>query len=122
MTERRQRTLEPRSPFGHLVLAARVERRLSLRALADQVGMVVGHLSDVERGRRMPSRVLIGDLCRVLAVPEGERDPWYAAAGLLGDGMLDALLARPERWAEVRRVLGAGDVTTTPAGAGEGTG
>lgn len=108
MSDRRQRSTQPRGPFGDLVLVARVACGMTLRGLARALDVAPSHISDVERGRRLPSRELVGDICRALAIPEADRDPWHAAAGLLGDGMLDALLARPERWGDVRRVLGVG--------------
>jgi transcriptional regulator with XRE-family HTH domain len=97
--------LRRRAPLGALMLAARRAHGLSLRDLATACASSPAHTSDVECGRRAPSEELLARICTALRVPVTERDHWYAAAGVLPQGLVDALLARPERWAAVREVL-----------------
>lgn len=40
--------------FGRGLRAARTERALTLAEVASRVGLSIGHLSDVERGNRLP--------------------------------------------------------------------
>jgi transcriptional regulator with XRE-family HTH domain len=57
----------------------RIDRLLSLAALAEQSGMTKKTLIDIENGRRMPHYRTIAELCRVLDVPPGEVTEFAAA-------------------------------------------
>jgi transcriptional regulator with XRE-family HTH domain len=48
--------------LGRTVRALRQARGLTLEALADQAGMNVTYLSDIERGRSNPTLGKLGDL------------------------------------------------------------
>lgn len=103
-----------RGPLGRLMLAARTAQGLSLRGLSVRLDAAPAHISNVERGRVMPSAEMLARICKALGVPERDRDPWYAAAEMLAPGMLDTLLAHPERWGDVRAQL-AGAATERDA-------
>lgn len=122
MTRARPLRPSPRSALGQLMVAARTRRGLSLRALARVLGMAPSHVSNVERGRMLPSAEMVRAICAALEVPETDRDRWYAAGEMLAPGMLDALLAHPERWREVRAVLAGGGTRGVLAGVPRGTG
>ena len=94
-----------RAPLGALMLAARRAAGLSLRDLAGECKASPAHVSLVERGGR-PSEDLLSRILDALRVPAGERDHWYAAAGVLPAAMERRLMEHPERWAAVREVLG----------------
>lgn len=93
-----------RHALGALMLAARHSLRWPQTDLAGSVGCTTSHVSAMERGKR-PTPAMLGRICDALRVPATERDHWYAAAGVLPQALVDALLARPERWAAVREVL-----------------
>lgn len=98
--------LRRRSALGALMLAARRARGLSqddLARLAEAVSL--RYVSDIECGRRAPSEDLLTRICDALRVPATERAHWYAAAGVLPQEIVEALLARPEAWERVREVL-----------------
>ena len=48
--------------LGRTVRALRQARGLTLEALADEAGMNVTYLSDIERGRSNPTLAKLGDL------------------------------------------------------------
>jgi len=96
--------LRRRAPLGALMLAARRARGLSLRDLATACASSPAHISLVERGSGA-SEDLLARICDALRVPATERDTWFAAAGVLPQEIVDALLARPEAWERVREVL-----------------
>jgi transcriptional regulator with XRE-family HTH domain len=56
--------ISPPTPqaLGHAVRALRQARGLTLEALADQAGINVTYLSDIERGRGNPTIGKLGDL------------------------------------------------------------
>ena len=93
-----------RAPLGALILDARVAAGLSLRDFADLCGASPSHVSLVERGGT-PSEALLTRMCNVLRVPAAERDRWFAAAGVLPEAMVAALLDNPDAWPRVREVL-----------------
>ena len=99
------------TPLGRRIAEARAALGWSLRECARQIEISPAYLSDLENGRRLPSIDVLTRLICVLCVPMAADDLWYADTGMLRPGMLDALLAHPERWGDVREVL-AGDVLT----------
>ncbi|MBS0411521.1 MAG: helix-turn-helix transcriptional regulator [Proteobacteria bacterium] len=71
---------EPRA-FGSLIKAWRARRRVSQLDLALDAELSQRHVSFLESGRSKPTRASIEKLADALAVPRGERDRLYAAAG-----------------------------------------
>jgi transcriptional regulator with XRE-family HTH domain len=57
----------------------RIERLLSLAALAEQSGVTKKTLIDIEHGRRLPHYATIAALCRVLDVSPAEVSEFTAA-------------------------------------------
>lgn len=66
--------IQPPTPqaLGSAVRALRQARGLTLEALADQAGMNVTYLSDIERGRSNPTIGKLGDLAIVFDVRVSE--------------------------------------------------
>lgn len=62
--------ISPPTPqaLGSVVRALRQARGLTLEALADEAGMNVTYLSDIERGRSNPTIGKLGDLAVVFDV------------------------------------------------------
>ena len=57
----------------------RIERLLSLAALAEQAGVTKKTLIDIEHGRRLPHYQTIGAVCRMLNVAPTEVTEFAAA-------------------------------------------
>lgn len=94
------------SRLGRLMRERREEHGLTLRDLARVLDAAPSHISDVETGRRVPSEALLSRILDALDVTdEVGRDVWTAAAGVLPDELVTALLARPERWVVLRELL-----------------
>ena len=58
--------------LGTVVRGLRQDRGLTLEALADEAGMNVTYLSDIERGRSNPTLGKLGDLARVFEIRVSE--------------------------------------------------
>jgi len=59
---------EPSSPLGQFIRRERELRELSMRTLADLVGISNPYLSQIERGLREPSDRVLGSIADNLAV------------------------------------------------------
>ena len=94
-----------RAPLGALMLAARRAARMSQHDVAWLVDCTTSHVSAMERGQKTPTPDMLARLLDALSVPAGERDHWYAAAGVLPAAMERRLMEHPERWVAVREVL-----------------
>ena len=57
-----------RELIGRVLRRTRLAQRRTLREVADMVGMSVGHLSEVERGRKEPSSEMLAAICRALGL------------------------------------------------------
>jgi transcriptional regulator with XRE-family HTH domain len=68
-------------PVGHLVRHWRERRRRSQLDVSIAAEISARHLSFIETGRSMPSRLMIERLCDELDVPLRERNAFYLAAG-----------------------------------------
>src|ERR687894_2205097 len=66
--------------LGDYLREQRVASRLSLRQLADQVGVSNPYLSQIERGLRKPSAEVLQQLARALRV---SAEQLYVRAGIL---------------------------------------
>ena len=69
-------------PLGDLINKARVAKRLSLRGLAREVGIVPSYLADIENDRRTPSESV---LRRISAILDLDFDALMQQAGRLGE-------------------------------------
>lgn len=70
--------------FGPLLRHWRTTRRLSQLDLALEANVSARHVSFLETGRAAPSRSMVQQLADVLAIPRGERNSIYEAAGFRG--------------------------------------
>ena len=61
-----------RELIGRVLRRTRLAQRRTLREVADSVGMSIGHLSEVERGRKEPSSELLAAICRALGLSMAE--------------------------------------------------
>ncbi len=57
-----------RELIGRVLRRTRLGQRRTLREVADAVGMSIGHLSEVERGRKEPSSEMLAAICRALGI------------------------------------------------------
>lgn len=69
------------SPFGAQLRRWRRRRRLTQAGLGERARVSTRHLSCLENGRAMPSRVLVQRLVDQLSLPGDERDALFLAAG-----------------------------------------
>ena len=87
--------LKHRALLGHRLKAVRLQRRMSLRAVAEQAGLSAGHLSRVERGERtLDSLTALESLARVLGTsPEAlSAAPGHGAGPVISKGRTDRVL------------------------------
>lgn len=101
--------------LGAEVREARECRRLSLRALAATLRLSPGYVSDIENGRRAPSHETLDALALTLGCA-AQRERWNALCGRLPDDIAEALFAHPERWDDVRKMLGREMHIVRPSG------
>ncbi|MGY1836332.1 helix-turn-helix domain-containing protein [Blastococcus sp. SYSU DS0510] len=59
-----------RELIGRVLRRVRHEQGKTLREVADAAGVSVGHLSEVERGRKEPSSEVLAAICLGLALSE----------------------------------------------------
>lgn len=64
--------MEPAKQFGEIIRRLRQQAELTQEELAFRAGMNVTYLSDIERGRSMPSLAIIIDLARGLEAHPSE--------------------------------------------------
>ena len=69
-------------PLGDIINRARLEKRMSLRALARELAIAASYLSDIENDRRVPSEAVLRDIARLLDV---DFDLLMQQAGRLGE-------------------------------------
>ncbi len=74
--------------IGHRLRARRVELSLTLAQVAEQAGLSLPYVSNLERGRGNPTLDALNALARALDIPlaslmgdEGDRDPFNAMLG-----------------------------------------
>jgi len=58
--------------FGRNVRRKRQDRKITLEALADQVGLSYSYLGEIERGRRNPTLAVVERLAEALKVDPGD--------------------------------------------------
>jgi transcriptional regulator with XRE-family HTH domain len=97
--------------LGAEIRARRESLGRSLRQTARALRRSPGWLSDVETARGGWSRLspsTLDEIVGLLGVDSATRDRWHALAGHVAPDLTEALLAHPERWAEVRALLAGG--------------
>jgi transcriptional regulator with XRE-family HTH domain len=92
-TRIRDRRLELAVTMPHFFTAVR---------FAAKMHITVGHLYQIETGRVRASAALLERIARMLGM---EANKLLAANGQIAPGLEAALIARPERWAEIERGL-----------------
>lgn len=68
--------------LGDVINEARLDKRLSLRALARELAIVPSYLSDIENDRRIPSETVLRKISQVLDL---DFDRLMQEAGRLGE-------------------------------------
>ena len=61
-----------RHAIGFVLRRLRLERGKTLRELAEEARISLPYLSEIERGRKEASSEILGVLCRVLDITEGQ--------------------------------------------------
>jgi len=89
-----------RYALGKEIAATLGDRYGAASALSRAVAVTPAHVSDILHGRKTPSADVLARIADHLGVDDATRDRW------LEPRLLAALLASPERWGEVRAVLG----------------
>ena len=73
--------------FGEFVKAKRQEKEISLRKLAEELGIVPAYMSDIEKGRRYPpDKDKIYKIAEVLGLNEDDTNTLFDYAALSRDG------------------------------------
>jgi transcriptional regulator with XRE-family HTH domain len=74
--------MEHRETFGAFLKSKRNERGITVRAMAETVGVAVGYYCDIESGRRSPLELKFLDrIIAALQLTEGDRETFYDLAG-----------------------------------------
>ncbi len=94
--------------LGPEMRVARNGKGLGLREAARQLGMSQSTLSLAERGGPVIGAETINLIARFYGLTDEGRERWLSLAGCLPGDIVRALLASPEQWPFIRRVL-AGD-------------
>ena len=72
--------------FGEYVKAKRQEKEISLRKLAEELGIVPAYMSDIEKGRRYPpDKEKIYKIAEVLGLNEDDTNTLFDYAALSRD-------------------------------------
>ena len=72
--------------FGEFVKAKRQEKEISLRKLAEELGIVPAYMSDIEKGRRYPpDKEKIYKIAEVLGLNEDDTNTLFDYAALSRD-------------------------------------
>lgn len=61
--------MELAKTFGRNVRRVRLDKGLSLEALADEVGLSYSYVGEIERGKRNPTLAVVERIAATLAVP-----------------------------------------------------
>ena len=96
----------PTGGIGGFIRDQRRRAGLSVRRLAHLAGVSNPYLSQIERGLRTPSAVVLRAIGRALRIPT---ETMYARAGILDDtapsGLVDAIRSAPELTEPQKRAL-----------------
>jgi transcriptional regulator with XRE-family HTH domain len=80
--------------FGHLLKALRLERGMTQKMLADEVGVDGSYIARLESDERRPSRRVVLDLARALQLSPDDGDRLLASAQHLPEGALERIIAQ----------------------------
>lgn len=73
-----------RQNFGEFITATRMDQGISLRRMAEQLGITAAYLSDLEKNRRQPpEKPLLDKMANALFLTDAERVNLYDMAGNL---------------------------------------
>lgn len=73
--------------FGNFVREKRLAKKINLRTLAKEIGIVPAYMSDIEKGRRYPpAKEKIFKIAEVLTLTEEERSEMFDLAGEAREG------------------------------------
>lgn len=56
--------------FGQIMRLARVEKRITLREISEQIGIKISVLADIERGDVEPSAIIKQNIANVLGIKQ----------------------------------------------------
>lgn len=74
--------MENYETFGKLIARKRFERSITVRAIAEMIGVSPGYYNDIEKGRRNPpDRPILDKLIDALCLNEKERIVFFDLAG-----------------------------------------
>ena len=94
--------------LGEVIRKARLDRSLSQRALAKEVGVSFPHISKIEAGREPPSDDLLRRIAEVVGL---DADELLLAADRLPGDVSDAVLAKRDLAPEFLRTWSDGTIT-----------
>jgi transcriptional regulator with XRE-family HTH domain len=83
---------------GGLLRKARLSLKLTLREVAEAVGVSIAYVSDVELGRREIAPKRVPQFAKALRLSEKDLAAVYRAAGVLPEGIAERLLKAPQLW------------------------
>ena len=70
------------SKFGNLISDKRKEHGISLRGMAEELGIAAPYLSDIEKGRRNPPNIdMLEKMAFILTLSETEKNELFDLAG-----------------------------------------
>lgn len=92
--------------LGPELRAARVATGATLRETARRLSLSPSALSLAERGGPVLGRAMLLELAEHYGTGKAVAPRWLALAGHLPGDLEGALLAQPERWDDVRALLG----------------
>jgi transcriptional regulator with XRE-family HTH domain len=74
--------MNKREIFGAFLKAKRNEKEITVRAMADMVGVAVGYYCDIESGRRSPIDLeFLGKIIGALRLTDDDKETFYDLAG-----------------------------------------
>lgn len=112
MAKRRKTVLEP-GTLGALLRELRERKGLTLEALGSNADLSFGFISEIERGRRDPSRARLDQLLGLLGATKREQEEAYRRARILPDAVERRLLDDPATWTvDVSKLVEAARMAT----------
>ena len=90
-------------PFGHLLRAKRVEKRIGLRRFAQLVGVSPTYLSQVEQCNVAPPTV--ERVKRMAELLDQNPDAWIALAGRVPEDLVEVVHSAPHEMAQLLRTI-----------------
>lgn len=76
------------SNFGEFLQKKRVEKKLTLRKMADLLGLTAPYLVDIEKSRRNPPELSkLEQIAEILELTTGEKETMFDLAGKMRDSV-----------------------------------